>query len=276
MNVIRVFPRRTKLTPTDSYAFVGDPPLWLPEADRVHVSCTFTWDKPEALRLVGAWSQHYMHVWLGGPQYGMGSDFTPGMYVREGITFTSRGCNNQCPFCLVPEMEGKLRTIPITLGHTINDNNLLQTGREHMSKVFQMLKSQRKAATFGGGLQASLVDDWVAEELRGLRIDQLFLAADTIGALKPLKKAVGKLSFLPRRKLRCYVLIGFQGETIEQAKDRLEQIWEIGCMPFAQLYQPPDKFIEYSEAWKWLNREWCRPAAMVAMHQKVGYSCRLE
>jgi len=173
-------------------------------------------------------------------------------------------------------MEGKLRTIPITLGHTINDNNLLQTGREHMSKVFQMLKSQRKAATFGGGLQASLVDDWVAEELRGLRIDQLFLAADTIGALKPLKKAVGKLSFLPRRKLRCYVLIGFQGETIEQAKDRLEQIWEIGCMPFAQLYQPPDKFIEYSEAWKWLNREWCRPAAMVAMHQKVGYSCRLE
>jgi hypothetical protein len=44
--VIRVFPRRTSLTPTDEYAFVGEPPMLRPEADEVHVSCTFTWDKP--------------------------------------------------------------------------------------------------------------------------------------------------------------------------------------------------------------------------------------
>lgn len=43
MTLIRVFPRRTKWTPTDSYAFVGDPPMMRPEADEVHVSCVFTW-----------------------------------------------------------------------------------------------------------------------------------------------------------------------------------------------------------------------------------------
>ncbi len=44
MRLIRVFPRRTSLTPTDSMSFIGDPPTILPEADEVHVSVTFTWD----------------------------------------------------------------------------------------------------------------------------------------------------------------------------------------------------------------------------------------
>ena len=52
MRIVRVFPRRTSATPTDDLAFVGDPPLFLPEADEVHVSCTFTWDRAEARRLL--------------------------------------------------------------------------------------------------------------------------------------------------------------------------------------------------------------------------------
>ncbi len=205
----------------------------------------------------------------------------PGMYIKQGITFTSRGCNNQCPWCLVPKREGRLRTIPINPGHTIQDNNLLQTGREHMTKVFAMLRSQRRAASFPGGLQASLVDDRVTEELRGLRIKEVFLAADTKAALKPLATAAHRLSFLrsdseiekgePARKIRCYVLIAYEGETIEQARDRLEAVWETGCMPFAQLYQPPDKYIRYSQEWRDLNREWSRLAAMVAMHKVIGF-----
>jgi hypothetical protein len=135
-----------------------------------------------------------------------------------------------------------------------------------MERVFAMLKVQRRAVVFAGGLDATLVNDWVAEELRGLRIHEVFLACDTKGAIKSLKRAVGKLSFLPRRKLRCYVLIAFGDETIEQARDRLEEVWEAGCLPFAQLYQPPDRYITYSADWKALAREWSRPAAMIANH----------
>ncbi len=59
MKIIRVFPRRTSLTPTDAYAFVGDPPMWRPEADEVHISCSFTWDRVEVERLASAWAQYY-------------------------------------------------------------------------------------------------------------------------------------------------------------------------------------------------------------------------
>ena len=255
------------MTPDDPYAFVGDPPLWKPEADEVHVSVTFTWDIEEGRRLWEAWAQHYP-VKLGGPAFSNGANidrFVPGMYVKYGVTFSSRGCNNDCPWCSVPQMEGKLRVIPITPGHILQDNNFLQCPSTHRQAVLRMLGNQDKAAVFSGGLDARLVTDKIADELRGLRISQVFLAADTEAALKPLEKAIKKLSFLPRQKLRCYVLIAYGGETIEQAETRLVRIWELGAMPFAQLFQPPDHYIDYDRGWKALARAWSRPAAMKAL-----------
>ena len=244
MKVIRVFPRRTSYTPADAYAFVGDPPLWRPEADEVHISCCFSWDIAETERLHRAWEQYYPgRVYSGGPVWNSDGDFVPGLYVRQGVTITSRGCNNRCPWCLVPEREGKFRTLPITPGYIIQDNNLLQAPKGHLEQVFAMLKSQRRAAIFAGGLDARLVSDWVAGELRGLRIGQVFLACDTEEAIIPLRKALAKLSFLPREKLRCYVLCAFGGEAVEQARARLEEVWEAGAMPFCQNYQPPEKYI---------------------------------
>lgn len=34
--IIRVFPRRTKATPDDSMAFIGEPGLFTPEVDEIH------------------------------------------------------------------------------------------------------------------------------------------------------------------------------------------------------------------------------------------------
>lgn len=69
--LIRVFPRRTAATPTDDMVYVGDPPLFWPEADEVHVSVTFTWDLPEAERLAKAWAVTGLPVKIGGPATGM-------------------------------------------------------------------------------------------------------------------------------------------------------------------------------------------------------------
>ena len=269
LRVLRVFPRRTALTPTDDMAVVGDPPMegMRPEADEVHVSCTFTWDRERAEYLAQAWGQYYPTVKLGGPAFGTPvNGFKPGMYVRDGVTFTSRGCNNHCPFCLVREREGKLREYDeFAEGYEVNDNNLLQCSQHHIDKVLAMLRKQRKAARLSGGLEAARVTDTFAEALRGTRISEVFLAADHNDSLKPLERAINKLSFLGRDKLRCYVLIGFNGETIQQAKARLLKVWEIGCLPFAQLYQPPtDKRITYSQEWRDLQRTWSRPAATKA------------
>ena len=269
MKIIRVFPRRTSMTPADDMVFIGNPPLMRLDADEVHVSVTFTWDIEEGQRLKDAWSNYYPVVRIGGPAFGDRGEFVAGRYLKPGITFTTRGCDNRCLWCLVPEREGRLVEIEnFAPGYIIQDNNLLQASREHMLKVFSMLKAQRKAAVFSGGLQASLVDDWVVEQFKGLRIETLFLAADTEGALKPLAQALYKLRFLGRRKLRVYTMIG-RG-SIEADTERLKMVWELGGMPFAQLYQPASKHIDYPYPWKQLARLWSRPAAMFANAALAG------
>lgn len=272
--IIRVFPRKTHLTPDDDHAFVGFPPLpgFRPQfVDEIHVSVTFSWDITEAEKLASSWANQYpkTRVLIGGPALNSKStNFAPGVYIKKGVTFTTRGCNNNCPWCLVPKREGKLvEYSDFPSGNIIQDNNLLQSSKTHIQKVLQMLSSERRSAVFSGGLQASLITDWFADELKSVRIEQLFLAADSINALAPLEKAIHKLNFLPRRKLRVYTMIGFEGETLDDAEKRLETVWQLGGLPFAQLYQPAESWIDYGYEWKQLARKWSRPAAMVSQHK---------
>lgn len=256
--ILRVFPRRTALTPTDPLAVVGDPRMLLPDGiSEVRVSCAFTWDRPKAERLARAWGQYYPTT-IGGPAYDdPGNGFVAGQYVRRGVTFTSRGCPNQCPFCFVPKREGKLRELPVVPGNVIQDNNILACSSHHLDRVFDMLKTQH-GIEFKGGLQASRITDQVAERFASLSIKSLWLACDYPEAVKPLERAVRRLQRhgFNRNKVYCYVLIGNDREENEV---RLRSVFDIGALPFAQLYQPPEGR-EYSLEWRQFQRRWSRPA----------------
>lgn len=178
--IIRVFPSRTNLTPTDDYCFFDSPGLFIPPHDEVHICCVFTWDIPKAEKLWGDWRTITgKPVFLGGPAVDdprdsdADADFIPGMYVKHGVTFTSRGCPNDCSFCLVPKREGKLREIEIKLGNIINDNNFLACSKEHRRKVYDMLKNQ-KAIEFKGGLEAERLTEVNGNDLRDYGPDQRF------------------------------------------------------------------------------------------------------
>jgi hypothetical protein len=273
MKIIRVFPRRTSHTPIDDMAFIGDPPdkLFRPLADEVHVSCVFTWDKKEALRLQSAWSQYYPVVKIGGPAFDSFPDsFTPGLYLKPNIIFTSWGCNNNCPPCLVNLREGGLRLNPtIHPGNVIQDNNFLQCPVFHRSDVYDMLEGQ-KDIEFSGGLEADLLTQFDVIRMNKLRIHQMFFACDHPSHLKRLEYAQRLINDMTRQKLRAYVLLAHNGQTIDEAKKILEAVWQIGFMPHAQLYQPPDRLIKYSKEWTDLARNWSRPALMRVIHRKVG------
>ena len=259
-SLIRVFPRRTKWTPIDDMAFVGDPPLMRPGADEVHVSVTFTWDRREALRLCDAWRQHYRLVRVGGPAFNdPGGDFVPSRYIKEGVTITSRGCPFHCPWCSVPQREGALRELPIADGWIVQDNNLLACSRSHIEAVFDMLRRQRYAAVFSGGLDLRLLEPCHVDLLGTIRVASVWVACDSPKALRLLNKARTLLADLPIKKRRCYVLVGFE-EGIADAEKRLQAVYGAGFLPFAQLYrngQPK----AWSAEWRALARKWSRPAA---------------
>ena len=268
--IIRVFPKKTAYTPDDEYVFVGDPPLIIPEHDEIHVSCTFTWDKAYCEELAYQWEgRTNKPVKLGGPAYGSpAEDFVQGLYVKRNIIFTTRGCNNNCPWCCVPKTEGKLRELPICQGNIIQDNNFLQASKQHKDKVFDMLKTQKRIG-FKGGLETDLIDDHFVDNVSSLRIDELWLACDTDTRVPYLQKACEKLTKagFNREKIKCYVLSYGKDRDADEARARA--VYEAGAMPFVQLYRDfGETKTTYDVDWNRWACMWQRPAQIKAHVEK--------
>lgn len=183
------------------------------------------------------------------------------MYVKNGVTINSRGCNNNCSFCHVPRREGRIRETGIKIGNIEQSNNFMQCSKGYRQKIYDMMKTQRQIS-FRGGIEAALLTDWDIEEMRGLRIYDIWLACDTKGAIHNLKKATEKLyaAGFNQNKIRCYVLIG---DDMQENENRLREVFMAGALPFAQLFQPIEK-IKYSQEWNRFARTWQRPAATKA------------
>jgi hypothetical protein len=259
--IIRVFPRRTKWTPNDEWCFFDEPPLYeLPDL-QVMVSVTFSWDVSRGEQLSRAWRKRMPWVCIGGPaHHSPGPAFVPGRFIRPDVTFTSRGCPKRCPWCLVPQREGKLRELEhIAPGNIVQDNNLLACSQEHFERVCEMLSTQ-KAIKFSGGLDIDYLTPWHVDRLKKLRVKELWVACDRAGDLPQLAKARDLLGDFPERKRRCYVLGAFGGEPVDEAHRRCEQVYEMGFLPFAQFYRGMEP-MHYSRDWKRWARKWSRPAA---------------
>lgn len=254
---LTVVPRKTSHTPPDAH--VGEPGLLSPRGIRVEVSVVFTWDLDEAKRIAEVWRSWDCDVQLGGPALGdPGGEFEPGRYVRPGIVFTSRGCPNSCSWCHVPGREGGIRELKICQGNEIQDSNFLACSRAHRERVYEMLRGQRRIR-FVGGLQAERLTAWDISQLRGLRIEELWLAADRPAGMDATLDAIARLAAagFTRHKIRCYVLSGYLGETMDEAAARCRAVYEAGAFPFAQ----PWDGLGDMKAWRKWAAGWCRPAA---------------
>lgn len=262
-SIIRVFPRKTKWTPTDDLVFFDEPPLYeLPDLP-VYISVTFTWDIAKGQRLYKAWSIRCSNVQIGGPAFDdPGGEFVPSRFIKKGVVFTSRGCPKKCPWCLASKREGKLREISIKNGYIVNDNNLLACSKEHIEKVFEMLKKQKEPADFRGGLDIDFMKPFHIELLKEIKLSNIWVACDTNKSIRNLNKAADLLSDFPENKKRCYVMIGFNGETILESEKRLEYVYQKGFLPFAQIYRGENDKLKHEEPeWRALQRKWSRPAA---------------
>jgi hypothetical protein len=258
---IRVFPRRTRATPTDAYAFVGEPGLFVPEdATQVHVSVAFTYDLPHAEYLAKSWERTGLTVQIGGPATGQRSEeFVPGRYLKPGYVITSRGCPNRCCFCSVWKREGDVRELPITEGWNVLDDNLLACSESHVRAVFDMLKRQTRRAEFTGGLEAARLADWHVDGLVEIRTNRLYCAYDTADDLEPLRQAGKKLiaaGFTREHHLSAYCLVGYPRDTFDAAEKRLREAWEAGFMPMAMLWHTGHTDMQ----WRQFQRQYARPA----------------
>ncbi len=271
MKLARVFPRKNKATPDDELAYFGPPDLFA-RADEVHVSVSFTEDKPRAEQLAEQW-RHIAPVKIGGVAYGdPGKEFVPGRYIKPGYTFTSRGCPRRCWFCSVWKRDPVPRLLPIQDGWNVLDDNLLACPRPHVEAVFAMLRRQGRRVEFTGGLEARALEDYQVGLLADMKPrPNCFWAYDPGDDFETLRSAACRLLAAgfttASHRLRCYVLIGFPRDTFDLAEGRLRQMLGIGFTPMAMLWKPETATAQKwtpPHDWKRFQKRWARPAIIHA------------
>jgi hypothetical protein len=264
MRIARVFARKTKACPEDDLAFYAGPGLFPPDVDEVHISVTFSSDLEKAERLADEWKR-VAPIKVGGRAMGdRGEEFEPGKYLKPGYTITSRGCPNKCWFCEVWKIDGQSRELEIKPGHNVLDDNLLACSRKHISAVFDMLEKQKERIQFTGGLEAKRLEPWMMSRIRALNPLQIFFAYDTPDDWKPLERAAEmcwKAGWTPMaHRIRAYVLMGYPGDTIQDAGERLKRTAKLGIIPAAMLWMPTIPANKPDARWTELRRKWFRPA----------------
>jgi hypothetical protein len=101
----------------------------------------------------------------------------------------------------------------------------------------------------------------------------MYFAYDTPDDYEPLLQAGRYLMSTGLKResqiARCYVLIGYNGDTFENALLRLRQVWEAGFLPMAMLYR--DYSGNYDIEWKRFARQWANPIIRGAKIKKNDF-----
>ena len=152
--------------------------------------------------------------------------------------------------------------MPIQPGWNIVDDNFLACSEAHIRNVFEMLKTQPKKPIFTGGLDSTLLREWHVDLLRTAKVERMYFAYDSPSDLEPLIHAgkllrAGGIKNTSGNRAKCYVLIGYPSDTMEQAEKRLLDTWRAGFFPYAMLFR--DEKGETNEEWRAFQRQWVRP-----------------
>lgn len=251
------------MSPTDPLAFFGEPTLdaIAAEPEAVHISVTFSWDLEKAEELYYQWEMLGVPVEVGGPAFGdrMSESFTPGLYLKDGMTITSRGCPKDCWFCNVGKCaRGRVIELPVQEGWNILDDNILATSDSHFREVIAMLRRQKQPAVFSGGLEPEYMTPEKAELLMGIKLKTMYTAYDTLDDYEHLvsmsRMLHGAGLSWKSHQVKCYFLCGYREDSFAAAEKRAEQIMRLGFLPFAMLYR--DEEGQRDPEWRKFQREW--------------------
>lgn len=190
-------------------------------------------------------------------------DLYPQYTKNTAYGFLTRGCCNNCSFCIVSQKEGKCSHKVADLSEfwrgqkniKLLDPNLLAC-KDHMELLQQLADSGAKV-DFTQGLDARFINERNVEILKQINISMLHFAFDfmknekrIIEGLKIAKEALE----ISERNAIVYMLTNYD-TTIEQDLYRIEKIKEVGFQPDVRIYRKetlPDRHI-LRDLQRWCN-----------------------
>ncbi len=224
------------------------------EYDRVYASKVFTFS-PDFTE------QYNCEVIRGGTGYDIHSELPPeidcmqpdysiypGVDNKTAYGFLTRGCIRKCPWCVVPDKEGRIRPYMDVEQIAIDgrkrlilmDNNLLAAG-DYAKEQFVKIIDHGYRIDLNQANDARLVDDDFADLMaRAKWIDYIRFGCDTPGQIAECERAIALLrkhGFAGRFFLYC-ILNGDFAESFERI-DYWHRKADWRIHPYAQPYRDP-------------------------------------
>jgi len=242
-------------------------------ADRIYGSCLLSRNRPaRSLRRyrnpdqlsVEDYNSLRRDITWGGTGYDPKVKLPPEverLKARINYGFTTRGCIRRCPWCLVPESEGKIRyegdIYDLWDGRsdsvTLLDNNILALNG-HWQSIFAQLERENLKVDFNQGLDIRLIDGRTVAALKRLRMRRLRLAFDE-PELEHIIRAKVPLLQTVKRDLFFYVLVGFN-TTVDEDIHRLNVLRDLGCRAYVMRHDNTPRERVYMRMAQWANQVW--------------------
>jgi len=241
------------------------------EPSQVYVSCIYPKNRPHALWV----QQNYPKAVIGGSGYDLNSQLPEGiehlcpdyrLYGQDySIGYTSRGCIRKCPWCIVPQKEGKIRDhAPLHefLRHEkllLLDNNFLASPR--CNDNLKELIARKIKVSISQGLDPRLIDQENARLLSHTRYYDgkfkrrtLYLSFDLPEIEPDVIKAVETLKRFGVKPwhLFFYMLVGYN-TTFVQDVHRFEVLRSLGVFPYVMRYNFRRDDKQLNKFARWVN-----------------------
>ena len=182
----------------------------------------------------------------------------------HNIGFAMRGCRFRCKFCIVPEKEGRPKSVS-TIGdlwtqRTSNFLVLLDNdffGNPDWLARIQEIKAFKLKICFSQGLNIRIITSQQAEALASVNFvnlsgkkKQVHFAWDKIRDESLIRKGVDIVTSagIKPHQMAFFVLIGFD-TTPEQNYHRVMELRSLGCDPFVMPYDRKDKYQKRFARW---------------------------
>ena len=218
---------------------VWNMPIYADIADKVYVSCVFS----ENRHLAEEWEGR---AEIGGSGYSLTKELPPEIEAirpRINMGFTTRGCIRNCPFCIVPEKEGKFRIVgdlydlwdEKSKDVTILDNNILADPK-HFAYICKQSIYPKIRLDFNQGLDHRLLTPEICHWLRRIRHKEYRFAWDFPEDQDSVEKALKMLKEAGINRSMWYVMVGFN-TTFQQDLMRLDFLRERKQTAFVMRYR---------------------------------------
>ena len=240
------------------------------DPDRVYASIVFTENKWKGNGIKKMYPN--VSVVIGGSGYALKKELSDDIEhmipdydlynIDYSMGFTTRGCIRKCPFCIVPQKEGKLRP-HCTIFEFWNtkhkhimllDNNIL-ADHDHFNIIAQQIMDNNLSVDFNQGLDIRLINDVNANILSELRVKPDYrFAWDNPNDEQVIKEKIKILKDHNINHCLFYVLVGFN-TTQEQDLHRLQVLKELDQRPYVMRYKSCNGNRWYNDLASWANQQ---------------------